>query len=699
MDRRAFFQTTSFAGAACISGRPVSANEAKQNLADVYGVLVDVTKCIGCRKCEWACNESNHLPTQTLESWETQDVFSMQRRPDSDHYTIVNQYHPPAAEKPLNVKFQCMHCDDPACVSACLVSALEKRENGAVEYDAGRCMGCRYCMIACPFQIPAYEYDEPLVPKVQKCTFCIERISDGGVPACVEVCPPQCLTFGKRDELITLAHQLVDTHPDDYIDHVYGEHEVGGASWMYISSQPFEDTGLPTLGTEAPPQITEPLQHGIFKHFIPQAAAFGVLAMTAAFTKRTKEVNETDEHISHAAPVERQFITPGVIALMLVAGAGLLAGLWRFIFGIGSVTNLNDQFPWGIWIAIDVATGVALAAGGFTTAAVAHIFHREKYHDLVRPALLTAVLGYTFVVIGLTADLGRYYNVWHPMMPWMWSGHSVLFEVGLCVTFYLTVLYIEFLPIVAERFKGRVNLPSPLSVFNKPIDSFLTIADATLSKVMMFFIIAGVVLSFMHQSSLGALMMIAPWKMNTLWYTPILPLLFLLSAISVGFPMVIFESVLASKSFKRKPELHLLSSLSKAIPVLLLIYLSFKIGDLAVREQLGLMFDGSTHSLLFLIEVGLGVALPMIMLCFENVRRSVAGLMTASTLVVLGVAFNRINVFLSAYRPVYQVERYMPSIIEILVTAGLISALVLVYRFIVILLPVLPKEHDALIDS
>ncbi|MBZ0256091.1 4Fe-4S dicluster domain-containing protein, partial [bacterium] len=413
MDRRDFFRTASIAGTVCVAGRPVSANEAKQKLADANGVLVDVTKCIGCRKCEWACNESNHLPTQALESWETQDVFSMIRRPDRDHYTIVNQYDPPEAAKPLNVKFQCMHCDDPACASACLVSALEKRENGAVEYDASRCMGCRYCMVACPFQIPAYEYDEPLAPKVQKCTFCIERISDGGVPACVEVCPPQCLTFGKRDELVTLAHQIVDTHPDGYIDHIYGEHEVGGTSWMYIASQPFEEIGLPTLGEEAPPQITEPLQHGIFKHFIPQATTFGVLGMAAAFTKRTNEIHEV-EH-SHAAPVKRKFFTPGVIALMLVAGAGFIAALWRFIFGIGSVTNLNDQFPWGIWIAIDVATGVALAAGGFTTAAVAHIFHREKYHDLVRPALLTAVLGYTFVVIGLTADLGRYYNVWHPM--------------------------------------------------------------------------------------------------------------------------------------------------------------------------------------------------------------------------------------------------------------------------------------------
>lgn len=241
-------------------------------------------------------------------------------------------------------------------------------------------------------------------------------------------------------------------------------------------------------------------------------------------------------HEEEAAPSGIRFFTPAAIVLSFLALMGGAVALYRFIFGIGAISNLNDQFPWGIWISIDVASGVALAAGGFTTSALVHLFHRGKYEALVRPALLTAMLGYTFVVLGLLVDLGRYYNVWHPMLPSMWSGHSVLFEVGMCVTFYLNVLYIEFLPVVVQRFKGHVNLPGALASFNNLSETLLGWMDKTLSKVMLLFIIAGVLLSCLHQSSLGALMLIAPHKMNPLWYTPILPLLFLISAIMVGYP-------------------------------------------------------------------------------------------------------------------------------------------------------------------
>lgn len=699
MERREFFRTAAMAGTICIAGREATASSGSDSSdIDGMGVLIDATQCIGCRKCEWACNQANELPTETLESWEDENVFAMQRRPDADHYTVVNCYECEDPDgKPLYMKFQCFHCEESACVSACLVSALEKNEFGAIEYDADRCMGCRYCMVACPFQIPAYEYDVALTPKVQKCTFCSHRLEEGGVPACVEVCPPQCLTYGHRDELLALAKQRIESHPGEYIDHVYGEHEAGGTSWLYISNQSFKETGLPEVSHVSMPEQTEPLQHGIFKHFIPQIGLFGVLGMIATLGKPEDMPIQSSapaaNHHHEAEPVKKPFFTTGTIALCMLVLAGLASALWRFVFGLEAATNLNDQFPWGIWIAIDVASGVALAAGGFTTAALVYIFHRNVYHPLVRPALLTGMLGYTFVVIGLTADLGRYYNVWHPMMPWMWSGHSVLFEVGMCVTFYLTVLYIEFLPIAIERFKGRVNLPGSLKSLNQPVERLLSFAESTLSRVMLFFIIAGVVLSCMHQSSLGALMLIAPDKMNPLWYTPVLPLLFLISAFAVGFPMVVFESLLASKSFGRKPEINLLAPLSKIIPVMLTIYLFFKVGDLAVRGSLGLMFDGSLASMLFLVELIVGCAIPIVMLCIKSVRHSAAGLFTASAMVVGGVVLNRINVFLTAYTPLYQVERYMPSVMEVLVTIGLISALVLAYRAAVLIFPVLPAEE------
>jgi Ni/Fe-hydrogenase subunit HybB-like protein len=394
---------------------------------------------------------------------------------------------------------------------------------------------------------------------------------------------------------------------------------------------------------------------------------------------------------NHEVPVALRvpYFSKGTKIIFGIMLAGMITYAYRLIAGIGAVTNLDDQYPWGIWIAVDVASGVALAAGGFTTAALADIFHRDKYHAITRPALLTAMLGYTFVVIGLLADLGRYYNVWHPMLPSMWQGNSVLFEVGMCVMIYLTVLYIEFLPIIVERFKGRVNLPRPFSAFNKLGELFLNLADKTLCRVVSLFIIAGVVLSCLHQSSLGTLMVIAPTKMHPLWYSPISPLFFLLSAIAVGYPMVVFESILASKSFKLKPELDVLSSIARFTPVILAIYLGFKIGDLTIRGAWPYVFEGSLRSFIYLLELSLGVVLPMILLLIPRVRNSVAGLFTSASLVVAGVAFNRINVFLVAYKPLYPVKTYFPSPYEILVTAGLISALVLIYRLVVINFPVI----------
>ncbi len=400
-------------------------------------------------------------------------------------------------------------------------------------------------------------------------------------------------------------------------------------------------------------------------------------------------------------PVRTKFFTKGVIALTAVAAIGVLSYIYRLIFGLGAATNLTNQYPWGIWIAIDVASGVALAAGGFTTAAVADIFHRERYHALVRPALLTAMLGYTIVVVGLLADLGRYYNVWHPMIPTMWQGNSVLFEVGMCVMIYLTVLYIEFLPIVVERFKGRVNLPGILSRLNSLFESLLDIGDRYLTRFVSLFIIAGVVLSCLHQSSLGTLMLVAPTKMHPIWNSPISPILFLLSAICVGFPMVIFESILASRSFRRPPEMELLGPLSRYIPLLLGAYLAVRIGDLTIREVWPYVFENSLTSLAFFIEILIGVILPLLLLSQKRIRNSVHWLLTSVTLVILGIVINRINVFLVAYKPLYADSTYFPSIIEIAVTVGLISVLVLIYRFFVTTFPVLPKptEHPGLVRS
>ncbi len=246
-----------------------------------YGVLVDTTECIGCRKCEYACAKSNALSGAPLESFEDRTVFDQPRRMTADTYTVVNRYEDAAhPERPTFVKAQCMHCLKPACESACLVGALRRQPNGAVTYDAWKCMGCRYCMVACPFQVPAYSYDRPLTPLVSKCSFCFERVSkDGKAPACVDICPPMCLTFAKRSELIGLARAKIKAHQEQYLDHLYGEHELGGTSWLYLTSRPVTELGLMEFGEKPIPEYTEPLQHGIFKYGVPPMLLFGLLAV------------------------------------------------------------------------------------------------------------------------------------------------------------------------------------------------------------------------------------------------------------------------------------------------------------------------------------------------------------------------------------------------------------------------------------
>jgi Ni/Fe-hydrogenase subunit HybB-like protein len=297
------------------------------------------------------------------------------------------------------------------------------------------------------------------------------------------------------------------------------------------------------------------------------------------------------------------------------------------------------------------------------------------------------MLGYTFVATAVFIDIGRWYFIWHPLI--MWNGSSALFEVGICVMIYMSVLYIEFLPMVTERFIGRVALPGFLSGLNAPLDRLLRFLDRTLERSMFIFIIAGVVLSTLHQSSLGTLMVIAGSKMHPLWQTPVLPLLFLLSAISVGFPMVIFESMIASRSFKQKVEIDVLSRLGGLVAPILGVYLAFKLGDMFIRETFVYLQEFSIQSVMWTLEVVLGIVIPLRMFLSRAVLRSPILLFIASSLVILGVALNRINNFVVAYTPPYSFGSYFPSIGEISVTVGFIALLVLIYRIYVMIFPVI----------
>jgi Ni/Fe-hydrogenase subunit HybB-like protein len=397
--------------------------------------------------------------------------------------------------------------------------------------------------------------------------------------------------------------------------------------------------------------------------------------------------------VEHAAPVAVRFFTPGMKILTGVMLTGLGVGLYRIFFSLASVTHLNDQYPMGLWIGVDVASGVALAAGGFTTGALVYIFQREHFHSVIRPALLTAMLGYTFVAIGLVFDLGRWYNVWHPALPSMWQGNSVLFEVGMCVMLYLTVLYIEFSPVLLERFIGNVRLPGRLARFNEAADSALQLADYVLGKVMFLFILAGVVLSCLHQSSLGALTVIVPYKLHPLYWSPLAPLFFLASAIAVGFPMVVVESLTASWAFGRKPEMDVLGPLSRMTPYLLGMYIALKIGDMLYRGTYVFLFDYSAATVIFWIEFGLLAVVPFFMFMSSDIRRSPNGLFAAALMYIISVLLNRCAVFFVAYEPLYAEKAYVPALGEFALTTGLIATIAFIYRAVVTWFPVLHPEE------
>ncbi len=262
--------------------------------SDPYGCLVDVTRCIGCRKCEQACNEVNLLPKPERD-FDDKTLFDIKRRPDDRTFTVVNRYFSKDLKDeegnliPIYVKVQCMHCQDPACASACVTGALSKKKNGAVYYDVKKCIGCRYCMVACPFEIPAYEYFDPVTPRVRKCTFCFDRISKGEKPGCIAACPTEALTFGKRWELLKLAKKRIKEDPGRYLNHIYGEYEAGGTCWIYISKEPLENLGFPKVPQKPIPKLTESIQSTFFSYLWSPIVLFGLLAGTMAKMKHKEE--------------------------------------------------------------------------------------------------------------------------------------------------------------------------------------------------------------------------------------------------------------------------------------------------------------------------------------------------------------------------------------------------------------------------
>lgn len=345
---------------------------------------------------------------------------------------------------------------------------------------------------------------------------------------------------------------------------------------------------------------------------------------------------------------------PKITFWRAVASVIVITGLYstylRFTGGLQSATNLSDTYPWGLWIGFDILCGVGLAAGGFTLCAVTHIFNIEKFKPLTRPAILTAFLGYLLVVFGLMYDLGKPYNIWHALI--MWNPRSVMFEVAWCVMLYSTVLFLEFLPIALEKFRWARLL-------------------RIIRKVSLPIMVLGVLLSTLHQSSLGSLFLILPNQMSPIWYSPYLPVYFFLSAVGVGFAMVIFESFLSARAFNRELEMDLLSLAGIISVSILMIGFVLKLTDLLTSGNFSALLTINEKSLLYYLEVLMGVLVPFGLLIQKKVREDRKWLYIATVLIIAGFILNRMNVAITSISSTAGLN-YFPSFNEISITMMLV---------------------------
>jgi Ni/Fe-hydrogenase subunit HybB-like protein len=370
-------------------------------------------------------------------------------------------------------------------------------------------------------------------------------------------------------------------------------------------------------------------------------------------------------------------ITFWKIVFLMICTAGAYATAVRYLRGLGASTALSDQFPWGIWIGFDVLCGVGLAAGGFTITGTVYLLNLKRFRPIVRPTILTAYLGYLLVVFALMFDLGRPYRIWHALI--MWNPRSVMFEVAWCVMLYTSVLTAEFLPVVLERFQ-QLRAAAFIRRFTVPL------------------VLLGFILSTLHQSSLGSLYLIVPYKLHPLWYTPLLPALFFLSAVGAGLGMVIFESFLSWRAFRKRLEFDLLDDIARAAAAVLAVYLVLRFESLLDNGNLRHLLDAESETYYFWMEVILGGFLPMMLFAIKRVRRNPQGIFLGAVLTVLGFVANRLNVSITGMMRSSGVY-YFPRWTELTITAMLIAFGFAAFAIAVELLPIyqpLPARSGAL---
>ncbi|GAB4301909.1 MAG: Ni/Fe-hydrogenase cytochrome b subunit [Desulfuromonadia bacterium] len=416
-------------------------------------------------------------------------------------------------------------------------------------------------------------------------------------------------------------------------------------------------------------------------------------------------------HDDEFVRLEGKILTRSFFVLLALVVIGFYYIGVRYVKGIGAVSNMSDGYPWGIWIAYDVATGTAIACGGYAMAILIYIRNHWQFHPMIRSALLTSLFGYGLAGFSVIIDLGRYWNSYGFFIPSRWQINSAMFEVALCVMTYTLVLTIEFLPAVLwslERTEGKTlkafsawlhpRLVPPEEKLLRGVEWTRSAAAwlrPRLDKVLIFFIVLGITLPTMHQSSLGSLMLIAATKLHPLWHTGFLPLLFLINCIYIGYAIVILESIISSISFNRPLETEELSGMAKLIPYLTIIWLVVRLGDLGWRGHLLSAVSLDFYSLFFLLEFGL-IAGGSLILFNDRKRRSPRWLFISAILLVLGGGLYRFNVYLIGFNP-GQGWHYFPAFPELMITVGVIALEILGYQVLVKLFPVLPnpaKHHS-----
>jgi Ni/Fe-hydrogenase subunit HybB-like protein len=379
----------------------------------------------------------------------------------------------------------------------------------------------------------------------------------------------------------------------------------------------------------------------------------------------------------------RPLFTPFFLLMVAIAAIGTVFLVTRFVTGMGTVANLSGGYPWGVWVVYDIVVGTALACGGYALAVTVYLFNKGKYHPLIRPALVTSLLGYGFAAFGAFVDMGRYWNAYNMFLPWQMNTHSVMLEVGLCVATYVLVLAIEFSPTVLEWLRKQTGWQVKADAWRSRLD-----------KALFFFIALGVLLPTMHQSSLGSFLIAMGYKVHPLWQTlHIQPLLAVLSAFTMGFAIVIFEGSLLTTGFKRHPETHLFSGLGRIIMGLIAAFLVIRFAYLVIAGKLGAMFAFDFGSLMFWIETAL-FAYPLAVLASPVKRENGKHLLYAAVSMILAGSLYRFDAFLITYNPGPGYS-YFPALPELIMTVATIATEIALYLFIIKKFPVLPREGHA----